>query len=85
MSKHHSTYMYNPLPNDNFFRLVLIECIFRQHNSHDSKIENCVGKSRKHCRKRRKCWLPAFSPFPKAVQRASSTRVDESLDYVVKD
>ena len=19
---------------------------------------------RKHCRKRRKCWLPAFSPFP---------------------
>ena len=21
-------------------------------------------KCRKHCAKRRKCWLPAFSPFP---------------------
>ena len=32
--------------------------------------ENIVGKEenagngRKHCGKRRKCWLPAFSPFP---------------------
>ena len=22
------------------------------------------GMIRKHCGKRRKCWLPAFSPFP---------------------
>ena len=27
------------------------------------KIEICCGKGRKHCEKRRKCWLPAFSPF----------------------
>ena len=30
----------------------------------DSKIEICLGKDRKHCGKRRKCWYPAFSPFP---------------------
>ena len=24
----------------------------------------CFGKGRKHCGKKRKCWLPAFSPFP---------------------
>ena len=23
-----------------------------------------IVKGRKQCRKRRKCWLPAFSPFP---------------------
>ena len=23
-----------------------------------------LGKCRKHCEKRRKCWLPAFSLFP---------------------
>ena len=28
------------------------------------KIEICFGKGRKHCGKRRKCWLPAFTPFP---------------------
>ena len=28
------------------------------------KIEICFEKGRKHCEKRRKCWLPAFSPFP---------------------
>ena len=24
----------------------------------------CFGLGRKHCGKGRKCWLPAFSPFP---------------------
>ena len=26
------------------------------------------GKGRKHCGKRRKCWLQAFSPFPQCSQ-----------------
>ena len=29
------------------------------------------GKVRKHCGKRRKCWLPAFSPFPTLFSNAS--------------
>ena len=29
-----------------------------------SKLEICYWQDRKHCGKRRKCRLPAFSPFP---------------------
>ena len=29
-----------------------------------------VGKGKKHCGKRRKCWLPAFSPFPTISSKA---------------
>ena len=28
------------------------------------KNEICLGMGRKHCGKRRKSWLPVFSPFP---------------------
>ena len=28
------------------------------------KSEICFGKGRNHCSNRRKCWLPASSPFP---------------------
>ena len=38
--------------------LVEIESICRQIEC-DSKTEICFGKGRKHCGKRRKCWLPA--------------------------
>ena len=46
------------------FRLVQIQSICRRQNKWDEKTEICFGKGRKHCGKRRKCWLPAFSPFP---------------------
>ena len=32
--------------------------------------EILVGTSRKHCRKRRKCGLPAFSAFPTMFSKA---------------
>ena len=32
-------------------------------NKYDSNDEICLRKSRKFCGKRRKYWLPAFSPF----------------------
>ena len=34
------------------------------------KTEICYGISRKHCGKRRKCWLPAFSVFPTMFSKA---------------
>ena len=43
------------------FRLVQIENICRRQNERNSKFKICLGK-RRHCGKRRKCWLPAFSP-----------------------
>ena len=66
------------------FRLVQIQSICRRQNKSDSKIEICVGKSRKHCGKRRKCWLPAFSPFPIMLSKAFFSRGVKSADCVVK-
>ena len=46
------------------------------------KLEFVFGKGRKHGEKRRKCWLPAFSPVPTKV---SLYRVVKSRDCVVKN
>ena len=36
-----------------------------RENERDYKIEIQLGQGRNHYGKRRKCWLPAFSPFSK--------------------
>ena len=41
-------------------------------------------KGEKHCEKRRKCWLPAFSPFPTMFSKGFLYRVVKSRDCVVK-
>ena len=41
------------------------------------RIENIVGK-------RRKCWLPAFSPFPTMFSKIFSFNVDKTRDLIVK-
>ena len=51
-------------------RLIQIQSPCRRQNKYDSKFEICFGKSRKHVGKRRKCWLPAFSPFFQNVLRS---------------
>ena len=38
----------------------------------------------KQCRKRRKCWLPAFSPFPTMFSKGFFLRVVKSQDCEVK-
>ena len=43
------------------FGLVQIESICRQQNTCKLKTGTLFGMVRKHCGKRRKCWLPAFS------------------------
>ena len=55
-------------------RLLQIQSICRRQNDCESKIEIGVGKDRKHCWKRRKCWLPAFSPFPTMFSKAFFSR-----------
>ena len=66
----------NPLPNTDWFltlpeNIILdiqIESICRRHKR-SSKCEICFQMGRKQCGKRRKCWLPAFSPFPKMFSK----------------
>ena len=65
-------------------RLLQTGSICRRQNKCDSKIEVCHGMRRKHCGKRRKCWWPAFSPFPTMFSKAFSFRVVKSRDCVVK-
>ena len=48
------------------FRLVQMDSIkfcIRQYKC-DWKVEICCGTGWRHCRKRRKCWIPAICPFP---------------------
>ena len=65
------------------FKLVNIESICRQYDKCDQKIEICVWKGRKHWGKRRKCWLPAFSPFPTVFSKAFFSRGVKSRDCKV--
>ena len=48
------------------------------------KSENCFLKVRKHCGKKRKCWLPAYSPFPTTFSTGFSVEVVKSRDCVVE-
>ena len=50
----------------------------------DLKADICFGKSRKHCGKRGKCWLPAFSPFPTMFSKGYFLRVVKSRDCLVE-
>ena len=45
---------------------------------------NCFVKGRKHCEKRRKCWLPAFSLFLAMFSKAFIVRVNKSKQFVGK-
>ena len=66
------------------FTLVQNESIYSQKNKCYLKREIHFGIGRKHCGKRRKCWLPAFSPFPTMFLKGFVVRVVKSRDCVVK-
>ena len=53
-------------------------------NECNPSIEICFEKGTKNCRKRRKCWLLAFSPFPTMFSKGFFHRVVEGQDCVVK-
>ena len=76
--------VFNSTKRQNF-RLVQIESVSRRQIKHNSKLEICFGKGRKHFGKRSKCWLPAiFSISYNVFQKYSFSRVVKSQDYVVK-
>ena len=66
------------------FRLFQIESICRWQNKCIQKIEISFGKGRKHCEKRGKCWLPAFSPFLTMFSKASFTWALKTRDCLGK-
>ena len=48
------------------------------------KIDICFVRDRKQYGKSRKCWLPAFSPFPIIFSKGSFFRIVKSWDYVAE-
>ena len=50
----------------------------------DSKVEIYYGTGKIHWRKRRICWLPAFSPFPTMFTKNFILRIINRQDYAVK-
>ena len=66
------------------FRLFQIQSICRWQNKCNWKTEILSGIGRKHCGKRRKCWLPAFSSFPAMFSKGFFHGVVKSRDCVVK-
>ena len=62
-----------------FFRLLRIESICRWQNKCNLKVELLFGIGRKHYGRRRKCWLPAFPPFPTVFSKGFFLWVVESV------
>ena len=74
----------NSSPNDKVFDQFKFKELADDKINENKKIEICFGNGRKHFRKRRKCWLSTFSPFPTMFSKASLLRVIKSWDCVVK-
>ena len=53
-------------------------------NTCSSNDNSCLSTVRKHCGKWRKCWLPAFSPFPTIFPKCLFLKVVKSQDCMVK-
>ena len=60
------------------------QSICRRQNKCNLTTDVLFWMDRIHCGKRRKCWLPAFSPFVAMFLKAFFFRVVNSRDYVVK-
>ena len=74
---------FNPLPNDKILDVSKLKGIADDKIKETENFEICFVKDRKHCGKRRKCWLPAFSPFPTMFSRGFFLRGVKSRDCVV--
>ena len=64
--------------------ILNIPCICRRPNKRNLKIEICFQHAIKQCRKRRKCWSPAFSPFPTMFSKVFYLRVVKTRNCLVK-
>ena len=77
-------HVLNSLPNDRILYQTNFKA-FADDNSNLVQIIICVPDGVKtHCGKRRKCWLPAFSPFSSMFSKGFFVRVVKSRDFVVK-
>ena len=67
--------IFNSLPNNKITHWFKLKALADNKLTMNQKLDFVFGKGRKHCGKRRKCWLPAFSPFPKMFSKGFFPRV----------
>ena len=67
------------------FTFVHFQGYCRQQNECGPKIKKKNQRSRKHCGKRRKCWLSAYSPITTMFPKFLFPRVVINPDCMVKD
>ena len=78
--KFYPTCDINPLPNDKILEVIKL----KELADNKSNVARMMRRSRKHCGIRRKCWLPAFSPFLTIFSKAFFFGVVKSWDCVVR-
>ena len=71
-SKAFSCKVINPLPHDKVLDCSKLKAFAVDKINDSEKLKICFEKCRKRCGKRRKCCLPAFSPFPTMFSIAPS-------------
>ena len=78
-------YYINTLPNDKNVDFSKVKAFANNKSNVTQKLKFALGKGRKYCGKRRKCWIPAFSPFPTIFSKGFFLRVVKSWDCVIKN
>ena len=76
--------LFNYLPNDKILDVTKLKALTGAKLNGTRMVISLFDKSRKHCAKRKKCCLPAFSPVPTLFSKAFS-RVVNSRDCMVKN
>ena len=79
-----NTLVINSLPNDKFLDWSKLKAFADNKIFVTKKLKLVFGRVENVVGKRRKCWLPAFSPFPTMFSKAFFFRVVKSLDCVVE-
>ena len=74
----------NTLPNDKISDRFKLKAFADDKIDVTEKLKFVFGRVENIVGKRRKCWLPAFSPFPTMFSKGFFVRVVKSLDCVVK-
>ena len=81
--KHFLSFM--SLPNDKSFDSSKLKIFADSKINVTEKLKFVLGRIKKHCGKRRKCWLPAFSPFLTLFSKGYFLQVVKILDCVVRN
>ena len=65
----------NSLPNDKISDWSKLKAFSDDKVDVTEKVKFVLGREEKHCGKRRKCWLPAFSSFPTMFSGSLKLRI----------